>query len=957
MLRMKPVGKGERGARRAELYYEKTDAGYYAGKDGLHSEWIGDGADKLGLSGRKPDYEHFKRLIRGLDPWTGEQLTARLRDDRIPGWDITVSIPKGATEAIERGDTRVLDVYRESYCEAFARLQRYATTRVRVDGRQEDRVTGNLIGYVIEHPETRPVEDETLPENHPWRVMPLPDRHAHILVMNETWDEVEQRWKAVKFRPIMDLRKYFDRCFDATFAAKLVDLGYELETKWTEDAKGRRKYYSWDIKGMPAPVLERLSKRSQEVDRLEKDIIAERKKEDPYGPDRLSPVERDKLGATSRRTKRDDLTLDECREYWDSLISPEEGRQIDDTIRRARLGLNRKPEKRAAWAADFAMRHHFEQESALPFEQLVATALEHCIGSARPDEVEHELKRQGVILVQKDGKTLATTEKLIREEQALAAFAADGRGTVAPIGVAEGLTRKLETGETLNAEQWETTCGLLNSENRVNVVQGPAGAGKSKMLRSFDEGVKRAGKKATYLGTTSTAVKVLRKDGFEGTQTVARFLLDEKLQNAAKGGRVVVDEISILGHADATKLFAIAREKDLKLIFVGDPMQHGSIGRGAIMRLLTEYGGVKPFRLTKILRQKDPAYRAAAQLLSEGKPLAGFDALDNLGWVQEIEHGQDRYRHMAADYVQALEDGVKWNDLLVVAPTHREAGHITAEIRSRLRDAGKLGEEEHEFPRLVPVEASEAERGLAGTYRPGDVLVFHQNAKGGFTKGDRVVVTDAAAVPLSEAGKFSVYREEEIPLSVHDVLRFTGTVHTLGSDHTIKNGDAHAVAGFTDAGNIRLDNGWVIAKDAGHFRHGFVETSIGSQGRTVRHVLLGMSAAAGRAAINMQQLYVSASRAWDRLRLYTDDKEEVRDAIQKDSQKLLALDVKAARSAEMAEERRRAEIARRQRLSVLQRMRAAWQRSRSRPDRHPPTLTHAARQRARQQERESGHAR
>src|SRR5579875_3359636 len=161
MLRMRPVGKGEQGARRAELYYEKTDAGYYLAEVGLHSEWIGMGADHLGLLGRTPDSLHFKRLIRGLDPWSGEQLTARLRDDRIPAWDITVSMPKGATLAIECGDHRVLEAFRQSYREAFVRLQRYATTRVRIDGQQEDRRTGNLLGYVIEHPDTRPVEDES----------------------------------------------------------------------------------------------------------------------------------------------------------------------------------------------------------------------------------------------------------------------------------------------------------------------------------------------------------------------------------------------------------------------------------------------------------------------------------------------------------------------------------------------------------------------------------------------------------------------------------------------------------------------------------------------------------------------------------------------------------------------------------------------------------------------------
>ena len=51
----------------------------------------------------------------------------------------------------------------------------------------------------------------------------------------------------------------------------------------------------------------------------------------------------------------------------------------------------------------------------------------------------------------------------------------------------------------------------------------------------------------------------------------------------------------MLGHKDAVKLFKLAGKADLKLIFVGDPMQHGAVARGALMRILKDYGGIKPF--------------------------------------------------------------------------------------------------------------------------------------------------------------------------------------------------------------------------------------------------------------------------------------------------------------------------------------------------------------------------
>jgi ATP-dependent exoDNAse (exonuclease V) alpha subunit len=556
---------------------------------------------------------------------------------------------------------------------------------------------------------------------------------------------------------------------------------------------------------------------------------------------------------------------------------------------------------------------------------------------------------------------LATTPALIREEEALAAWAAEGRGAVAPVGLSAGLTRDLGKGESLNSGQWEATTGLLESSNRVNVVEGPAGAGKSRMLRKFDEGARLAGKGVTYLGTTSTAVRVLRKDGFKDTQTVARFLLDDKMKEAARGQRVVVDETSMLDHRTATRLVAAAREYDLKLIFVGDPMQHASVGRGAFMRLLTQYGHIKSFKLREILRQEDPDERAAAQLLSEGKAAQGFDALDRLGRVREIEHCGDRFAHMAADYVRARQDGLAWNDVLVVAPTHRAAGHITENIRAQLRADGQLGADEREFTRLVQVEASEPERALASTYRPGDVIQFMQNCKGGFVKGQRLVVTDPAQVPVRHAEHIALYRAEPIGLSERDVIRFTGYVPTLDGEHTVRNGDVHAIAEITPGGNLRLDNGWLISgKEAGHFRHGFVETSMGAQGRTVRRTILDMSADMGK-AVNMQQLYVSATRFKDKggLVIYTDDKEAIHEQIQRDSRKLLALDLKDALPER--EQRRRDDLARRRRRSVYERMRSAWQPRRRKPETPPPApqppapapaATHAARVRDRRQEQQ-----
>jgi hypothetical protein len=110
--------------------------------------------------------------------------------------------------------------------------------------------------------------------------------------------------------------------------------------------------------------------------------------------------------------------------------------------------------------------------------------------------------------------------------------------------------------------------------------------------------------------------------------------------------------------------------------------------------------------------------------------------------------------------------------------------------------------------------------------------------------------------------------------------------------HKLANGANKTLAGFTKDGDLKLDNGWVVAKDVGHFRSGFVETSFGSQGRTVQRVILAVAESSLPAA-NQEQMYVGASRAKQQMTLYTDHKAAVRAAVKRSSQKVAALDLVA----------------------------------------------------------------
>ena len=238
-------------------------------------------------------------------------------------------------------------------------------------------------------------------------------------------------------------RKFFDRRFDLRFSRKLAELGYGIETKFKADTKGSQRYYSWDIAGMPQSVVEKFSRRSGEVNQAEKEVVEQNKQKDKQRgldpsltPDELGVVARDKLGATSRQYKRKDLTLEECRSYWDTRVTPDEARQIAE-LQQAAIGKeNPVPVNTAEKAVAFAICHHFERHSVVDWHDLAVTAMERSMGAARPDDIEAAARRQGVLF--KDGEV--TTEKVLAEEQRIIGFARAGRGVYQPMGSSRGIS-------------------------------------------------------------------------------------------------------------------------------------------------------------------------------------------------------------------------------------------------------------------------------------------------------------------------------------------------------------------------------------------------------------------------------------------------------------------------------------------------------------------------------------
>src|SRR5207245_2035319 len=106
--------------------------------------------------------------------------------------------------------------------EVLVEIETHAATRIRQDGLNEDRTTGNLVLAVYQHDTSRELD---------------PQLHTHAVAANLSYDGTEGRWKALQASGIYERRAYLTEIYRNSLARELRMLGYEIEDR--RDSKGR----------------------------------------------------------------------------------------------------------------------------------------------------------------------------------------------------------------------------------------------------------------------------------------------------------------------------------------------------------------------------------------------------------------------------------------------------------------------------------------------------------------------------------------------------------------------------------------------------------------------------------------------------------------------------------------------------------------------------------------------
>ena len=379
-------------------------------------------------------------------------------------------------------------------------------------------------------------------------------------MFNSTWDAAEGRWKAGQFRELKRDAPYFQAAFRVRLANRLQELGFGVESKRDD----------FEIAGIPSDVLKRFSRRTALIEKVAKERGI------------TDPDQKAELGAETREKKGVALGWEDLRKEWNSRLNTEERRLLASV--HAREHIAARPKRGEAGAVDHAIEHSFVREAVVPERKLLTEALKRGIGAVTVEAVAHEVKSRPLIRSQVAGREMATTKEMLALESRLIDFARQGRGRCRPLGDPERPVSRT----WFNDGQKAAIRHVLGSRDRVMIIRGVAGTGKTTLEQEIGEALAETGRPVVALAQSVKASREVLRDeaGFATADTIARFLKDEEMQESARNGVILVDEASQLGTRDMFQLFEVAEAINARVVLVGDRRQHRSVTAGEPLKLL-----------------------------------------------------------------------------------------------------------------------------------------------------------------------------------------------------------------------------------------------------------------------------------------------------------------------------------------------------------------------------------
>jgi conjugative relaxase-like TrwC/TraI family protein len=709
-----------------ELSVAKGRDDYYTGRGEAPGQYLGAGTEQLGLSGTV-ELGDLKHLFDGTHPRSGEHWVKRQQHDKQPrtirtpsgreytgdapiptaAFDLTFSAPKSVSVlwGITDDDTRasIRHGHDAAVRAAFDYLERTAcVTRRGKAGKRHLRGEG-FVAAAFQHRVSRALD---------------PQLHTHVLIANAA--KAEGRYTALHGALLYREAKTAGFLYHAVLRSELTK---RIGVEWALDDASPHP----EIVGVPRDARDLFSKRSDEIQQ-------QLALSGQSGKRAANAAAIDTRAAKQYLTASDEgqLLPDRWRSELDAHgIDPHAIRSAEHRIpAKAPIILDTEPIIGQVIREEFAPTGLTAKRTTFHRRDIIQAACTHNPRGATVAQIERladeildtasreivALRGDQTPLPEGDAETadgtrltdqrdtiVYTTRELLNHELAIIdtahARANESTAKLDRRRVDELLDRRA-TNRQLADEQRAMVTALTTSGAGMEVVVGLAGAGKTFSLDAAHEAWRDAGIEVRGCATALTAAQTLRSETRIHSETIAMLRAwhahaDEtgdtrKLDDAIpRRGVLIVDEAGMTETRDLSFLTTLAKERETKLVLVGDHRQLPEIGAGgAFKHLVYNLGNDHVAQLATNRRQVNAWERDALGDLRAGSVEHAVAMYAEQERIVTSSSPEQLREQLAADWIEARERG---RDVAMIAYTNADVTALNESARRLLDERGLLG--------------------------------------------------------------------------------------------------------------------------------------------------------------------------------------------------------------------------------------------------------------------------
>jgi conjugative relaxase-like TrwC/TraI family protein len=595
---------------------------------------IGMGRDPITGEQLGRAYPTYKRLadriderVAGLDPEMTQEDRAAERSrieaeetadgmrHAVAGFDLTFSVPKSVSVLWAVADAatqeRIADAHHAAVADVVDFFEReVAATRAGIsdsDGAVAQVSVAGVAAVAYDHFDSRAGD---------------PQLHTHVVLSNKVLTVMDGRWRSLDGRSVFSSVTGLSAHYNALLADRLSrDIGVE----WEFRQRGADRNPQCEIAGISEELIGEFSSRTREIELKKDELIAEYLAGHGRMPSPKTIVELRAQATLATRPPKELRSLADLTAEWRCRASERLG--ADPTAWAATLlGVVGAPltaddiplaaieaigadvvaaveVKRAVWNHWNLMAEASRQTIDL---RLATTSDREAVVSMVVDAAQGqsvsltppELAISPVRFQREDGTSLfrprhsakySSTAIIEAEARLLNWSETSSAPTVRPSALGRVVTHPRAR---LSSQQRAALESITTSGRRVDLLVGPAGAGKTTTMRALRAAwiIEHGQGSVIGLAPSATAAQALADDLGVACDNTAKWLheYDRGRTDLRAGQLVIIDEATLAGTTTLDRISGIAKAAEAKVLLVGDPYQLQSVEAGGAFALLVD---------------------------------------------------------------------------------------------------------------------------------------------------------------------------------------------------------------------------------------------------------------------------------------------------------------------------------------------------------------------------------